>query len=116
VIRPTLPIGFYAECSTAGQSAGREPRWRAEADATVRDGSVIWTMRHPSSITLPTISAATYTITPAGITQSGAAISGAITTVKLDASSASLGTYNVVAEITAGGEDYSLEQDFEVID
>lgn len=82
----------------------------------VFDGSAVWIMRHPSSVTLPTITAATYTIEPAGITQSGAAISGATTTVKLDASAASLGTYNVVAEITAGGEDYSLETDLEVID
>jgi hypothetical protein len=116
IVRPSIPMGFYAECTTAGQTAAREPRWRAEASATVLDGSVVWTMRAPSSVTLPTITAATYTITPAGITQSGAAISGSVTTVKLDASAASLGTYKVVAEITAGGEDYSLEADIEVID
>jgi hypothetical protein len=115
VVRPDVAMGFYAECMTSGLSASREPRWRAEAGAVVRDGSVLWVMRDPSSVSLPTITAATYTITPAGITQSGAAISGSVTTVKLDASAASLGTYNVVAEITAGGEDYSIETDLEVI-
>ena len=116
VIRPSVPMGFYAECAVAGQSGSREPRWRAESGATVLDGSVLWIMRHPSAVSLPSISAAVYTLTPTGITQSGPTISGAVTTVKLDASAASLGTYNLVVEITAGGEDYSLETDLEVID
>jgi len=116
VVRPTIGIGLYAECTTAGMTAESEPRWPITAGATVTDGSVVWTMKAPSGVTLPTITAAVYVITPTGITQSGAAISGRITTVKLDASSADLWVYTVRAEITAGGEDFSLQDQFIVVD
>jgi hypothetical protein len=115
VVRPTVPMGFYAECTTAGMAAASEPRWPTTAGATVTDGSVVWTMRAPSSVTLPTITAHTYVITPAGITQSSPTISGSQTSTKLDAVNADLGLYTVHAEITAGGEDYSLEEQLVVI-
>lgn len=116
IVQPAVPMGFYAQCTTAGESAAREPRWRAEAGATAVDGSVVWTMLAPGSVALASITASSYTITPAGITQSNDSISGTRTSVKLNASAASLGKYLITAEITAGGEDYSLEADLEVVD
>ena len=116
VRRPAVPMGFYAECTTGGDTASSEPRWPTAAGLTQQDGSVVWTMRAPSSVTLPTITAQTYTITPSGVTQSGPTISGTKTTVKFDASAADLGLYTVLADITAGGEDYSLEEQLVVVD
>jgi hypothetical protein len=67
-------------------------------------------------VILPTISAVTYTITPSGITQSGAAITGNLSSVKFDASSAQVGMYDLVAEATIGGEDFSLSETIIVTD
>jgi hypothetical protein len=116
IVRPPAGIGLYAECTTAGLSGAAEPAWPTTAGGTVTDGTVIWTMKTPAQVTLPTITAATYTVTPAGITQSGAAITGTRTKVKLDATNANLGSYRVVAEITAGGEDYSISEHIAVVD
>ena len=116
IVQPTVSMGYYAECSVAGLTAAREPRWRAEEGAIVIDGSASWVMKHPDDVSLPTISAATYTIEPSGITQSNTAIDGSVTSVKLDATDASLGKYIITAEITAGGEDYSMASELEVTD
>lgn len=116
IVRPLRSNGFYAVCTRAGLTAQREPVWGASDGVEVADGSAIWTMRAPSGVTLPTISAVTYTLTPTGITQNSASISGNTSTVKFDGSSAGLGVYEILAEATIGGEDYSLEEAIEVIE
>lgn len=114
VVRPLRATGFYAVCSTAGQSAAKEPVWAATEGITVQDGSVTWTMQ--AAPTLPTISAVTYTLDPATVTSGSPTTSGTRTRVKFDASAAEIGTYQCLAEITAGGEDYSTLATFDVVD
>ena len=114
IVRPLRANGFYAVCTTGGQAAAAEPVWPASEGVTVHDGSVVWTMQ--ASPTLPTISAVTYTFTPSGPTQSSPTTTGTRTRVKFDATSASLGTYQCLAEITANGEDYSTTASIEVVD
>lgn len=116
VVQPSLAVGFYAICTTAGMAAHREPIWPREDGLTVLDGSVVWTMVEPGGAGLPTITNAVYTITPSGITQSNAETVGLRTRVKLDAAAAELGTYEILAEIVSGGEDYSERTTLEVVD
>lgn len=51
IVWPTKPIGYCAECTVAGRSGAKEPRWVATADEALpqQDGSVTWTMRHAGS-------------------------------------------------------------------
>lgn len=116
VVRPRAANGFFAQCTIGNESAAREPAWVRESGIVVDDGSVVWLMVAPSEVSLPSITSATYTIDPAGITQSLATIDGTKTTVKLDASGADVGTYRVVAEIVADGEDHSQEESLEVFE
>lgn len=116
VVFPLVLNGFFLECSQAGMTAAREPAWPSVAEAIVQDGSAQWTLKAPSSVSLPAIASAAYTITPAGITQSDAETDGLRTRVKLDASGADLGTHTIVAEIEVNGEDVSAELSFDVID
>lgn len=54
-VRPTSPNGFEYECTTAGQSSGRkEPNWKGAAAVglTIDDGSVVWTCRAISNVSL----------------------------------------------------------------
>jgi hypothetical protein len=95
-------------------AAQREPVWPQTESVTVKDGSVVWTMS--SAPSLPSISAVVYTFNPSGISQSSPTTSGTRTRVKFDSSAVELGTYSLLAEITAGGEDYSLLTTIEVID
>jgi hypothetical protein len=114
--RPLVGIGLIAECTTDGTTRSSEPRWPTVAGQTVTDGSCVWTMRNPADVTLPSISGATYTITPAGITQTNPSTSGTVTRVKLDAANAAPGIYQIVAEITANGEDFSMADRLVVLD
>jgi hypothetical protein len=116
VIRPPLPVGFFAICTTAGMAAHREPIWPREDDLTVQDGSVVWTMRAPGGVGLPSISSVDYTITPDGIVESDETTVDLRTRVKLDATAADLGTYEILAEIVSAGEDYSMRTTLEVIE
>lgn len=117
VVRPHRgPVGFVFQCTTKGTSGGRRPRWRGPAATTIADGGAVLTAKKREDASLPTITSATYTITPTGITKSGEVIDGTKTRVKLDASAAALGDYEIVAEIVASSEDYSDEATFEVVD
>lgn len=118
IVRPIAPNGFWAQCATPNQTHAREPAWAKINGASVRDGSVVWTMVEPASITLPTISSVTYDIEPGGITQADPAnaIDGMVTRIRLDAVAADLGAYRIIAEVIVDGEDYSQEQALEVVD
>src|SRR5687767_4775396 len=60
--------GFYLECTQAGETEFRSPTLPSTDGATVRDGSVMWTVRHPSSSSLPSISSVSWAVSPAGLT------------------------------------------------
>lgn len=119
LVRPRLPTGFLYECTTKGQAAWRPPVWPRTNGATVTDGSAVWTCRTLEAATLASISTVVYTITPTGIAQSDASILAdeLSSKVRLDASSAGLGTYDLVALMTdSGGEEHELRTELEVID
>ena len=117
IVRLRRGIGLYAVCSRAGLSGQKEPVWSEVAGTVIRDGgSLQWTMTDPSGVSLPTISAVSYTFTQSGITQSSPTISGNTSQVKFDASAAQLGMYDLVAEATIGGEDFSLSAIIVVVD
>ena len=44
-VRPSVPNGFEYECTAAGQTGAREPRWPVTVAGTITDGSVEWTAR-----------------------------------------------------------------------
>jgi hypothetical protein len=48
-IWPTKPDGFVLECTTAGRSGSKEPRWKSVGvDQPMNDGSAIFTLRVPT--------------------------------------------------------------------
>jgi hypothetical protein len=67
-VRPQRGTGFYYECTTAGRTSAYYPTWPREAGETVNDGSAVWTARHPTGSSIPTISSVTWTV-PSGITK-----------------------------------------------
>ena len=68
IARPPRDSGLYLECTTAGRTGELyPPSYPRVAGETITDGSVVWTARHPSSVTPPTISSVTY-VMPTGLT------------------------------------------------
>ena len=66
-VRPQRGTGFYYECTTAGRTSAHYPTWPRAAAETVTDGSVVWTARHPTGSSIPTITSAVWTV-PTGLT------------------------------------------------
>lgn len=120
VIAPSVPMGYYAECtSVIGMCGRKEPGWPEEDAATVVDGSITWTMRAPGTVTLPVVASCTYTITPSGISQDDTAVDveEGVSKVRLDASAADLGTYKIVANMTdSQGEEHTQVQYVTVVE
>lgn len=117
--RPSVPNGYYYECTGAGQTAGREPAWPRTASATVTDGSVEWTARAVATATVPTVASCTYSIEPAGITEASDEIIAAeqVSRVRLDAGSADLGDYLILATMTdTAGEEHTARARIRVVD
>lgn len=68
VIRAQRDTGWFYECTTAGRTSAHYPtEWPRASAETVRDGSVVWTCRHPSEPTVPTVDSAAWTV-PSGLT------------------------------------------------
>jgi hypothetical protein len=65
-VRPQRGTGFYYECTTAGRTSAHYPTWPRAAAETVNDGSAVWTARHPTGSSIPTIASVTWTV-PTGI-------------------------------------------------
>lgn len=84
IVRPpeTKGNGFYYEATTAGLSAYLTPAFPAAADETVRDGSVVWTARHPSTPSLESIQSSQWTLDE-GATEEDSDIDGFITWIKV---------------------------------
>jgi hypothetical protein len=114
---PLVPTGFYARCATAGMTGAREPAWPASGSRS--DGSAVWTLIAPSAASTPTIQSVTYTLTPSGISITDSTISEEVnkSRVRLDASAADEGDYELIAEmVDSDGEDHSFAITIEVIE
>jgi hypothetical protein len=119
LVRPRAPTGFLYECTTKGQTQWRPPVWPRTEGATVTDGSAVWTCRTLATATLASVSTVVYTITPTGISQSDDSILAdeLSSRVRLDASAAGLGVYEIAALMTdSGGEEYEIRTELEVIE
>lgn len=76
--------GFEYECTTAGQTAIREPIWPTTVTATVTDGSVTWTCRALSTNSLKaTIASVDWSADSADITISSESTDGQVATAFL---------------------------------
>ena len=83
VVQAQRDTGFYYECTTAGRTSAYYPReWPRAAGQTVSDGSVVWTCRHPSSVTVPLVQSAAWTV-PSGLTLDSQSESGTLTNAAL---------------------------------
>lgn len=81
-VRPQRATGFYYECTTAGRTSAYYPEWPREAGETVADGSVVWTARHPTGSSVPTISSVTWTV-PSGLTLDSQSETGLVAYITL---------------------------------
>ena len=75
VVRPVVATGFYYECTTAGRTARRYPRWPTVEGQTVQDGSAVFTSRHPDTPSLVAVQTAVWTV-PSGLTLDSQSESG----------------------------------------
>ncbi len=94
IVRPVPGNGWYYVVTDAGRTGQFWPsRLPRAADETVQDGSAALTAKHPSSVTLPSIQSATWTV-PSDLTIESQAETGFVAKITLSG-----GT---------GGEDYDL--------
>jgi len=91
---PQRDTGFFLECTVAGRTASYYPSWPRQKDQMVRDGSVVWTTRHPDDVTIPSVSTAVWTV-PAALTVDSQDETGTITEVTISG-----GVDGVVYEIS----------------
>lgn len=105
VIRPHAPNGYQFSSVLGGESGNTEPVWPFTLGQTVNDGSVVWICAAVDTTSLTaTVQSAAWSV-PTGITVSGQAVSGQVTTAVLNASGAAVGqnyTINVVATLSDG--------------
>ena len=73
-VRPLLANGFAYQATTAGTSAGREPRWPTTVGETVVDGSVTWTCAAAGANGVSTISSPSAASSPTGLTIASIAV------------------------------------------
>ena len=63
VVRPVgARNGFVYKCTTAGTSDSTEPTWSATEDATITDGTVVWTAIKSFALCTTTVTADDFTI------------------------------------------------------
>lgn len=67
-VRPSAPNGYDYECTVAGRTAQREPRWPTVIGTSVPDGSLTWTCRAPNSASQDQLSGSATLTVPTGIT------------------------------------------------
>ncbi len=91
--------GFYYECTTAGETKAHWPVLPSSDGQTVTDGSVVWTARHPSSSTLPTISSVTWEVDDAALSVDSETIDSGIVSPSISGGVAGT-TYLVTAHVT----------------
>ncbi len=86
IVRAPTGTGFYYKVigsASVGISAQIQPAWKVEAGQTFKDGSVIWTVFHPDSAGLFTITSSIWNV-DSGITHVSDQIIGFFTEVVLD--------------------------------
>lgn len=98
-VRAPRHTGFYYECTTAGDTKAHWPDLPRAAGETVTDGSVVWTARHPSSATLPSISSVTWAVDDAALSVDSESVVGGLVFPTLSGGSAGV-TYIVTATVT----------------
>jgi hypothetical protein len=96
--RSRLISGFEYECTEGGQTGQVEPRWPTRVDRTVRDGSVEWTCRAVTTNSLLTTLASVAWVGPTGLTITGSAVFGQVSTAVIE-----------VASDVAHGEDLPVD-------
>jgi hypothetical protein len=101
---PNIPFGFVLECTRAGWSGAKEPKWKnAAVGEAVEDGSAQFTLRVPDLVNgLQPITLAE-AVAPDGITVAGIVISEG-TKLLVDYAGGSSGEeYDVVFNLTIAG-------------
>lgn len=98
-VRAPRHTGFYYECTTAGETKAHWPDLPRAATETVTDGSVVWTARHPSDATLPSISDVAWEVSAAALAVDSETISGGLIFPVLSGGVAGV-TYTVTATVT----------------
>lgn len=98
VTRPHRDTGFYLECTTAGRTGRYNPYVPRQANQLIRDGSVTWTSKHPSDVTVPAISSVVWTV-PTALTVESQSEDGHVATVTLSGGSDGV-DYEVTARVT----------------
>ena len=93
VALPHRRRGFFLECTTAGRTDYVNPDWPLSADVQVADGSVVWTTRHPSDVSIPGVQTAVWKV-------------GSLT---LDSQSETGTRTTIVLSGGENGEDYEIE-------
>jgi hypothetical protein len=73
--RPRIGNGFAYIVTSAGTTGAREPRWPTAIDATVTDGSVIWTCKTAAANGINAVSSPSAVSDPTGLTISNVAVS-----------------------------------------
>ena len=83
LVRATRDNGFYLECTTAGRTGRYNPYSPRIANQAIRDGSVVWTSRHPDDVTPLEVLSASWTVYPDDLTVDSSFEAGHIATVVL---------------------------------
>lgn len=109
-VRPVSANGYDYECTTAGRTGAREPRWPTTVAGTVADGSVVWTCRAPNSGSADALSGNASVSAPTGITATHQATeSTGDITIRFAGGTAGQ-TYSVLVTVnTSGGQVLQFE-------
>jgi len=103
-VRPTVRNGYEYECTTAGASLGKEPVWPTSVDATVTDGTAVWTCRADANQALDTIASSYWSGTNVSVGDGSASTAidliGSVTPAAKGSNSASTWCYAYAADST----------------
>ena len=113
-VRPLRPNGFSYECTTAGTSGSREPRWPTSIGVAVTEGSITWTCRAAGVSGLNSISSLTATSDPAGITIAPLSIDESVKILATYAGGFAGQAYEVIYAFTLNGVPRRARQRVEV--
>lgn len=92
--------GYEYEATTAGQTGNSEPMWPLTLDATVNDGSVVWTARAISLASLLKILVSVVWTVPTGLTKSGESADLTNQTAEAYIEAVTAGSYEVIVTPT----------------
>ena len=114
-IRPSVPNGYALECTVAGTTGGREPRWLTTLDATVPDGSAIWKVVAAESNGINPLSAPTAEVSPnSGLTVDSLEVLQDWK-IKATYSAETAGEYQVMFQFVVDGQTRGARQSVTVV-